>query len=101
MRARHTQVRGVPPAIVAPVGGANPGDGCHSPSPLIRPGPGLPRAPQPGRVEQGAVECPSAAPEFLSMIPKSGPRFSDKDHAQTKRALRMAPDNSLDFAATR
>src|SRR5205085_11333220 len=85
MRARRPQVRGVPPAIVAPVGGANPGDGCNSPSPLVttwpRPSPCPPTGP--GRIGGGGV--PLRRPRtFLSLRP-----------------LRMTPDNSLDLVVTR
>src|SRR3954471_19761202 len=85
MRARRPQVRGVPPAIVAPVGGANPGDGCNSPSPLVttrpRPSPCPPTGP--GRIGGGGV--PLRRPRLFS----------------GSRAVHMTPDNSLDFAATR
>src|SRR6185436_13335645 len=88
MRAPRPQVRGVPPAIVAPVGGANPGDGCNSPSPPSttwpRPSPCPPTGP--GRIGGGGV--PLRRPRIFE--PFSG-----------ARRIRMSPDNSLDFAATR
>src|SRR5215217_2632614 len=108
MRARKTQVRGVPPAIVAPVGGANPGDGCNSPSLPSTTGPRPSPCPPtgPGRIGGGGVPLRRPRTFLRVMIPKSGYGFSEKIMIQNKDIRRqqegpMSPDNSLDFAAIR
>src|SRR4051812_21499959 len=101
MRARRPQVRGVPPAIVAPVGGANPGDGCNSPSPLVttwpRPSPCPPTGP--GRIGGGGVPLRRPRTFFCEHDPrKVEPGFRTRITVKSQRVLPMIPDNSLDFA---
>src|SRR5256885_14440242 len=102
MRARNTQVRGVPPAIVAPVGGTNPGDGSNRPSPAhtTRPRPSPCPPTGPGRIGGGGV--PLRRPRlFLQHDREKRDSVFGPGSCSKARALRMTPDNSLDFAATR
>src|SRR4051794_3929138 len=64
MRAGNTQVRGVPPAIVAPVGGANPGDGRNSPSLSYDPAPAFPVPPNRAGSNRGRWSAPPPPPNF-------------------------------------
>src|SRR5438105_2177796 len=80
MRALRTQVRGVPPAIVAPVGGANPGDGCNSPSllPTTRPRPSPCPPTGPGRIGGGGE--PLRRPRLFKA--REGPRMEQDGSLQ-------------------